>query len=95
MKSEIITNYLQYNLGSNGFNYKITRHKTTLDFSYIFCDGIDCNNMASYCLVIFYFNVSTYFCKRCKNGLEAGGLVRDVHQSNSKYQNIPRIDEEP
>ncbi|HXT85272.1 MAG TPA: hypothetical protein VN704_13265 [Verrucomicrobiae bacterium] len=91
MKSEIITNYLIYNLGSNKFKHKVTNHPTTLQFSHMLCDGRNCNNIAIYCLVIIYFNKLTYFCERCINDMEEDRRIKCIHHSNSEFQNMPGI----
>ncbi len=51
---------------------------------YIFCDGKNCNNDASFQLKIFYFKQPCWFCDTCKQNLERVGLVESNFDDDLK-----------
>ncbi len=65
----------QYNFVDKKFQSKVTKHGATLDFSRMPCKGNDCNNMATYCYILFSNN-PTFICESCKGSPEKKNLIR-------------------
>jgi hypothetical protein len=57
----------------------------------IFCDGRNCNNIATHQLKIFYFKHPCGFCDVCKQNLEKVGLVESILEEDVEVRGESNI----